>query len=190
MGALDGKFVVPNADVIWSAIKKSGIPQDRLSVMVLGKNSAYISQALSRGTFERENLKKLCEFLGINYDDAVVKVSTKKEDVVVASNNNTEVTIPHLETLIVGMNTMYEMQKEYSATMKDLLVEIRALNTKQNRIENALGQLVQNSIITKENTNKICDSTNAIRSQLNLANGRLKDLVDGVKKNEKTYKVV
>ena len=188
MGASDGKFVVPNADVIWSAIKKSGIPQDRLSVMVLGKNSAYISQALSRGSFERENLKKLCEFLGINYDDAVVKVAPK-EDVAVASNN-TEVTIPHLETLIVGMNTMYEMQKEYSATMKDLLVEIRALNTKQNRIENALGQLVQNSIITKENTNKICDSTNAVRSQLNLANGRLKDLVDGVKKNEKTYKVV
>jgi len=189
MGASGKEFVVPNGEKIWEGIKKSGITQDKLSVMVLGKNAAFISQSISRGTFDAEQLQKLCSFLGIDYEECILKEVPKKEESVKKDEKLADAT-PHLETLIVGMNTMYEMQKEYNTTLKDLLVEIKALNAKQNRIENALGQLVQNSIITKENTNKICDSANSIRSQLNLANGRLKDLVDEVKRNEKTYKVV
>ena len=184
------KFVVPNGDKIWEGIKKSGIAQDKLSVMVLGKNNGFISQSILRGTFDAEQLQKLCSFLGLEYEECIIKdVPKKREEPVVAEKKSTDAT-PHLETLIVGMNTMYEMQKEYTEAIKELLVEIKALNQKQNRIENALGQIVQNTIILKENTSKIADSTNAVRSQMNLANGRLKDLVDGSKKYDKTYKVV
>lgn len=183
-------YVKFNGELVRSTIKKMGLTMDKISTMVLGTDQSYTSKACNTGRINDVYLRKLCEFLSLNYDTVLIADVLKESATKSVASNNPEVAIPHLETLIVGMNTMYEIQKEYSATMKDLLVEIKALNAKQNRIENALGQLVQNSIITKENTNKICDSANSIRSQLNLANGRLKDLVDGVRKNEKTYKVV
>lgn len=179
------RFVKPNGDKILEGIKKSGITQDKLSTMVLGKNPAYISQSIARGSFDIEQLQKLCQFLGLSYDECIIKDVPKKEESVAKEGKSADA-IPQLETLIVGMNTMYEMQKEYTEVIKSLLVEIKALNQKQNRLENALGQIVQNSIIIKETENKIADSTNAVRSQINLANGRLKDLVDWSKKYDKT----
>lgn len=201
MAVSDRKFVVPNGEKIWEGIKRAGITQDKLSTMVLGKNASYISQSISRGSFDAENLRKLCEFLSISYDECVVSEIKRAEKVELSTGENADI-VPYIQTLVAGLNTMYESQKEYAETMKQyvervgvlikgLSDEVKTINAKQNRLENALGQIVQNSLITKENTAKVSDSVSAVRSQLNIANNKLKELVDLEKKNEKTsYKVV
>jgi len=194
MRASDRKFVIPNGEKIIESIKKSGISQDKLSTMVLGKNSAYISQSISRGSFDAENLKRLCEFLGVEYETCIVSDVPKKAETVELSTGENADVVPYIQTMVAGLNTMYNMQKEYIESMKsaikELTEEIKSLNAKQNRLENALGQIVQSSLITKENTGKAVDTMSAVRSQMNMANSKLKELVDGSKRYDKTYKMV
>ena len=84
---------------------------------------------------------------------------------------------------------MYENQKKMVELMEQMLVEIKALSVKQNRLENALGQIVQNSLIIKDTTDKLHDDNSNIRSTLNLISGRAKDIslmMQGKKKNEQS----
>lgn len=171
----EGQYVSINAQMLSEAIKKSGVDQTKLSTMLLGKNNAYISQSITRGTFDKSELQKLCMFLNIDYDLVVVVPKMLKQETTVNPKEDS-LAIPQLETLICGTNFMYENQKKMLELMEQMLVEIKALSVKQNRLENALGQIVQNSLIIKDTTDKLHDDNSNIRSTLNLISGRAKDI--------------
>lgn len=173
----EGQYVNINSQMLSDAIKKSGLDQTRLSTMLLGKNNAYISQSIVRGTFDKDELQKLCTFLGIEYKLVVVTAEMLKQKEIVNPKDNVPI-VPQLETLICGTNLMYENQGKMIELMEQMLIEIKALNAKQNRLENALGQIVQNSIMVKDNTAKLHDDNSSIKSTLNLINGRVKDITD------------
>lgn len=182
----DGKFVDIDVEVLNKAIDKSGLDKVKLSSMLLGKNTAYISQSLIRGTFAIAELKKLCEFLGISVDSCIKK--SEPPLVVPEPSKNADDTSAKLETVIVGVGTLYEEQKKLTDLISQMLVELKALNAKQNRLENALGQIVQTSLVVKENTNKISDKQGEIKSQMNIISGRTKDIVNVFQKGGNSAK--
>ena len=171
----EGQYVNINSQMLSEAIKKSGVDQTKLSTMLLGRNNSYISQSIVRGTFDKVELQKLCTFLNIEYDLVVHVPEMLKHEETVNPKENVPI-VPQLETLICGTNLMYENQQKMLELMEQMLIEIKALSAKQNRLENALGQIVQNSIMIKDNANKSREESSAIKSALNLINGRVKDI--------------
>ena len=171
---VDGKYVNVNSEVIKTKIKACGITMDKLSTMVLGCDSSYVSKSLNAGRFHIDKLTKLCEFLNIDVDAIIIEVNVNREVV----GTSESLAAPQLETMIVGLNTIYETQRKMCEFMEQMLTEIKCTNAKQNRLENALGQIVQNTLILKETTNKISDKNNEIKSQMNLISGRTKDIVN------------
>ena len=178
----EGRYVEIDPELIEVSIKKSGLDKTKLSSMLLGKNTSYISQSLSRGSFDVIELKRLCEFLGISVDSCIKK--SESPLVVPEQVDKVAELGAKVETCITGIGTMYEEQKKITDLLSQMLVELRALNAKQNRLENALGQLVQNALIDKETQGKIYDNAKEMRSQVDLANGRLRDIIESLKKTK------
>ena len=165
-----------------NALEKMNVSLDKISILVLGRDSSYISKTTNRGRIQIEELKKLCEFCSINYDDVIVAPPEPTVTTQVVENKSESLSIAPLETIIVGLNTMYETQHKMCEVLDQILVELRANNVKQNRLENALGQIVQSSLILKENTNKIVDTQNHLKSQANIVSGRTRDIVQVLNK--------
>lgn len=178
------RYVEVDSAVINEAVRRSGLDKGKLSTMLLNKNQSYISQSLSRGSFNIVELKRLCEFLGIEVDSVIKK--SEPPLVVPEKSAETSDLGAKVETCIIGMGTLYEEQKKVTDLLSQMLVELKALNAKQNRLENALGQLVQNSIITKENVGKVLDVQNHLKSQANIISGRTRDLVQVFQKGGKS----
>lgn len=178
------QFVEVDSAAINEALRRSGLDKAKLSTMLLNKHKAFISQSLGRGTFNIVELKRLCEFLGVEVD-SVIK---KSEPPLVVPEKSAEADDlgAKVETCIIGMGTLYEEQKKVTDLLSQMLVELKALNAKQNRLENALGQLVQNSIVTKENVGKVLDVQNHLKSQANIISGRTRDLVQVFQKGGKS----
>ena len=168
-----------------SALEKMNVSLEKVSTLVLGKEGSYISKTTNKGRIQIEDLKKLCEFCSIRYEDVIVAPPDPTVTTQVVENKSDSLTVAPLETVIVGLNTMYENQNKMCAVLDQLLVELKALNVKQNRLENALGQAVTNMLIVKENTNKIVDAQNHLKSQSNIISGRARDLVQIFQKGGK-----
>jgi hypothetical protein len=87
-----------------------------------------------------------------------------------------------METLIVGVGTLYEEQKKTNDLIAQLLIEVKATNAKQNRLENALGQIVQNTIVAKDTASMMLKKETEIKDQMNLISGRTRDIVQAFQK--------
>ena len=170
------KFVQFKGEELRSAIDKMGLTMNKVSTMILGLDQSYVSKACKQGSMNDIYLRKLCEFFSLDYDSIIIKPEPPKLGLEPVMPQNP--TTAPLETLIVGLNTVYEQHKETNEILKELLVEIKALNVKQNRLENALGQIVSNSIAMKEHIVEMKEQHNYLKSQANITNGRLKDLVN------------
>ena len=180
-------YVRVDSEKIDNAINKTGMSKGKISAFVLKRDGSSISKALSRGSFDKNDLKVLCEFLDIDYNSVIVNST----EVPTVKTNNVKDTslVPQLETLICGSNLMYENQKKMIEIMENMLVEIKALGTRQNRLENAMAQIVQNGAILKDNANKINDGISNARSTLNLISGRLKDISNDVQRKGKVINI-
>ena len=77
MGNIYGKTSYFDTTVVENAIKICGITKQKLSTMVLDKDASYLSNALSNGKINTESLKKLCEFLSLEFDKTVVVMEDK-----------------------------------------------------------------------------------------------------------------
>lgn len=148
------------------ALEKTQVPGTTISKMVLGSNESYISSCLGTGKFNIQNLELLCSFLGIPASDVVLSDKYSNENIY---DDKTDL-------LVVGLNRIYETIQKQSEVFDQLLIEIKALNVKQNRLENALGQIVINTLTDKELNAKIKDDQVDIISKLNVISGRLKDI--------------
>ena len=86
--------------------------------------------------------------------------------------------IPQLDTLILGLNQLYEMQKLQNEGVNNLLEQIKITNTKINRLENALGQIVNHSIAIKDPLTNQHNSIRDIKSSTATINGRVRDILN------------
>lgn len=179
MGAVySDKVTYFNAEALEKAIKKIGIGKNKLSTMVMGRDASYLSNAITNGRANKEDLKKLCDFLSLDYDSVVID---KPQPETVDKPKSTPKDIVNLDALILGVNQLYQIEKTNSETMKEILEQLRVTNTKINRLENALGQTVSNVIEIKNTTNNNNTAIKEIKSSCNTMQGRLRDMINKFK---------
>lgn len=182
MGAsIYGKTTYFDTTAIKKVITDCGIPYNKISTMVLNKDASYLSNAISAGKMNTDCLKSLCAFLSLEYDDIVVVIEPekpKKQEVTEVPTTN----IPQLDVLIVGLNQLYETQKLEAECLKNILEQTKITNTKINRLENALGQIVNHAIAIKDQQTNIHNNIRDIKSSTATISGRTKDIYNKVEK--------
>ena len=184
-----------NTDIVKRRLSESGNSSIKLSTMLLNKSSNYISGSLDRGRMGEEELKKLCKFIDVKYEDVVIIPSEEpvKEPEAKSSSGNAGYDYnDKIDLLTVGVNTLYETQSDTNALLKDLIQELRATNTKLERmekrinsIETAAGQVVSKVIVANESHTEVSGHLREIKSTLAIVKGRTKDICDALTKDTK-----
>lgn len=175
---INGKVMVEfNVKMCKEAMDKINIAQGVVSKMVLGRDPSFISNSCARGTMNKDDLKKLCEFLSIEYN-TIIKPEPKKEE---PKSEHLATSIAHgqaVDTLIIGLNSLYELEKQNNKLMQDILKELQVNNTKTNRLENALGQIVSNTLVIRDTmNNSIVNYLRDTKSGVAVISGRTKELL-------------
>ena len=174
-GTMSKDTVIINNDKLSAAIKKSGVTMTKLSKLVLNRGDTYISEDLRDSRCNGDALKKLCDFLDLKCDDIIVPKETATED-----DNSTEIKtlsqVVNLDALILGINNLYQIEKDNAETMKQLLEQVRATNIKLGRFENLLGQMHANTIGIKDNTKELENVMRDTKSSVAGIAGRVRDI--------------
>ena len=171
-GGLKKDTVLIDSDKLLDAIKKSGITMTKLSTMVLGRGVTYISEALRDSRCNLGDLKKLCDFLDLKCDDIVKTPETPA----VADEQKAPAPTINLDALILGINNLYQIEKDNAETMKQLLEQVRATNVKLGRFENLLGQMHASTLGIKENVKEIEGLCRDTKSSVAGIAGRVRDI--------------
>ena len=92
-----------------------------------------------------------------------------------------------MDTVLVGIQVMYEEQKKTNELISELLKEIKAQNVKMDRVEkristveNAVGQILPKLIIVNDHEEDIVQYLRDIKSSTAILNGRTKDILASV----------
>ena len=169
-GVLTDKVVKFNSEIMQRAIKDSGITMNKLSRLVINRDPTYVSKAMNEGKCNKDDLKKLCEFLDVKYDEVIMLDESTATKPVVGNDAN-------IDLLIAGLNRLCEIEKANGEKLDAVLTEIKATNTKTNRLENALGQVVGNVIEIKNTENANNGLLKDLKSTGAVISGRLRDMV-------------
>ena len=180
---INGKVMVGfDVKALKEAIDKINIAQGVVAKMVLGRDPSFISNSCTRGTMNKDDLKKLCEFLSLEYDKIIIKPEPKKEE---PKSEHPATSIAHgqaVDTLIIGLNSLYEIEKQNNKLMQDILKELQINNTKTNRLENALGQIVSHTLVIRDTmNNSVVSYLRDTKSGVAVITGRMKDLLNKFK---------
>ena len=193
-----------NNDIIAKKLEEKGVSGKKVSSVILERSSNYISSCLKRQLIGEKELKRLCMFLDVNYDDVLIiepEIVEEKVEEVVKNNAVPDSTcIPDyndkIDLLTVGINTLYEGQCETNNLLKELIQEIKVTNQKLERveqkvntIENAVGQTVSKSIMILDTQKNIETHLRDAKSTLAIIKGRTTDIKDEVceKTSKKKY---
>lgn len=180
-GIMSKDTVILNSEKLLAAIKKSGVTMTKLSKLVLNRGDTYISEALRDSRCKADDLKKLCDFLDLKYDEIVVPKETEtKKDKPIEVKTPSQVV--NLDALILGINNLYQIEKDNAETMKQLLEQVRATNIKLGRFENLLGQMHANTIGIKDNTKELENVMRENKSSVAGIAGRVRDLTQQFKR--------
>lgn len=171
-GGLKKDTVLIDSDKLLESIKKSGITMIKLSTVVLGRGATYISEALRDSRCSLADLKKLCDFLDLKYEGIVKAPETPA----VADEQKAPAPTINLDALILGINNLYQIEKDNAETMKQLLEQVRATNVKLGRFENLLGQMHANTIGIKDNTKELESVMRDTKSSVAGIAGRVRDI--------------
>lgn len=169
-GTLSENVVKFNSEIVQKAIKDSGVTMSKLSKLVINRDQTYVSKALIDGKCNKDDLKKLCEFLDVKYDDVIMLDESTTVKPVIGNNAN-------LDLLVAGLNRLCEIEKANGEKLDNILTEIKSTNTKTNRLENALGQVVGNVIEIKNTENANNGLLKDLKSTGAVISGRLRDMV-------------
>ena len=89
----------------------------------------------------------------------------------------------NFEQIIAGMNAIFqlqkqlvELQKQQTETLNKVLSSLQANTAKQKNLENALGQLVTQTLTMKEHLVEVKSQNEYVKGQLNITNGKLRDI--------------
>lgn len=171
-GGLKKDTVLIDSDKLLDAIKKSGITMTKLSTMVLGRGSTYISESLRDSRCSLADLKKLCDFLDLNCGEIIKSPETPA----VADEQKAPAPTINLDALILGINNLYQIEKDNAELMKQLVEQVRATNVKLGRFENLLGQMHASTLGIKENTKDIESLCRDTKSSVAGIAGRVRDI--------------
>lgn len=171
-GGLKKDTVLIDSGKLLESIRKSGITMAKLSTMVLGRGSTYISESLRDSRCSLADLKKLCDFLDLNCSEIIKSPETPA----VADEQKAPVPTINLDALILGVNNLYQIEKDNAELMKQLVEQVRATNIKLGRFENLLGQIHANTIGIKDNTKELENVMRENKSSVAGIAGRVRDL--------------
>ena len=155
----------------------------RISTFILKRDFSYYSKVVRTGVCNVDDFKTLCAYYELKEDDYIIKKEEPTKVTSAETASKTPSQIVNLDALIVGINKMYQIQKDNSGIMLEMLQELENANKKINSLENALGQIVNNIIPIKENTDavrsdasKMVNTLAETRSAVNIIQGRIKEL--------------
>lgn len=157
------------------AIEDSKIPMVKISTMILGMEQTYVSKSLRDGKINKDKFKVLCDFFGLEYDNLIITPIPK-----VVTEEKKELPTPsqviNLDALILGINNLYQIEKDNAELMKQLVEQVRATNVKLGRFENLLGQMHASTLGIKENTKDIESLCRDTKSSIAGIAGRVRDI--------------
>ena len=189
------KTVKFNTKMLEEKLAENGISNRKLSSVVLDRSESYIRNCLDRELMGEKELRRLCLFLGVEYEDmlyvepeAVEEIPVEEvKDNTAPSPANTNDYNDKIDLLTVGINTLYEGQIETNELLKELIKEIKITNQKLERvekrvgsIENAIGQGVTKSIMILDKQNEIETHLRDAKSTLAIIKGRTTDIRDEI----------
>ena len=144
----------------------------KISTFILGADQTYYSKSINSGTININQLDKLCAYYDLDKNDYIVTTEEPKPVTIDSTSNNGQ-----LDTIIVGLNVLYEAQKQNNELMSQMLEQLKIVNTRVNRLENAIGQIVSNSIQIKELGEEAYKETKEVKSSVAIINGRVRDIL-------------
>ena len=149
----------------------------RISTFILKRDFSYYSKVVRTGVCNVDDFKTLCAYYELKEDDYIIKKEEPKEITHNEETTKTPSQIVNLDALIIGINNLYQIEKANNENIGELLRELKVTNTKINRLENVLGQLLTNSIPIKENSHKMVSALTDTRSTVATIQGRVKELL-------------
>lgn len=125
-------------------LKKRKIKQITASQFVMIKKQSYLTECISRGYISEESLKKLCGFLGIDVNSVIIKESEPEPKKEPKQFN--------FEDLIVGLNSLYNLENKILAEIKAQNEILRGLSAKKSQDSEMLKNINSN---LNANTEKV-----------------------------------
>lgn len=185
------QYVPFDGEKLGQICKKKNISMSRLSIVLCNRSSNFLSTAIRRGSIDKEVLPVLCDGLGVDINDLLVKPE-KEEPVPIEEPVKT-----NDDTIVVAIQVLYDEQKKTNDILQQLLVEIKGVNAKSGRIEgrmstieNAVGQLHTNVLKSNETLDYIYKEAKEVKSSVATVNGRVKDILNVKNGSEPKIKAI
>lgn len=156
------------------AIEGDRFAGTRIAEFIMGYDKTYWTSMKRDKKCNVKALEKLCAYYNLNKEDYLV--TEKPEEPKAVESKPVDI-----ELLIAGLNKLYEVEKANGEKMDAIIEQLRISNTKSNRLENAVGQIVGNVIEIKNTENQNNGLIKDIKSSLAIVCGRLRDLLSKFK---------
>ena len=180
-----------NSIKLKNALEDSPISVSKLSSMVLNRGTSYISGCIRDSSMGEEDLNTLCRFLNLKPADYILTEHTESNHLTnkktEKEQKNTSETIDYnskLDTLIVGLNVMYEEQSKTNKLLQQLIEmmsnngnKIENIEQRIKSIDNSSGQTLAKITEMKEYEEEIADSIIKLKSSVNTVSGRTNDIL-------------
>lgn len=163
-----------NSELLKKDLDGVGISCNKISEMILNKGPGYLSDCFRRSGMSETNLNKVCSFFSLKAEDYILRNKPKEEKETPAT--------PEVATPVVGIDTSSLLAGLHAIneTLKASLAMQTETRKKLNTLENALGKLVEGQAKMAElldvDLDSIDDTLGKVHSDLNIVNGRLKDI--------------
>lgn len=172
-GTVTEKVTRFDAKKVDDALRAMKLGKNKLSTLVLGRDASYMSGAITSGKCNKDDLKKVCEFLSLDYDSIIIT----DNEIPKTENPKTPKEVVNFDALIIGVNQLYQIEKQNGEIMQNILQELKVSNTKTNRLENLIGQIHTNTISIKDNTKEIENVSRETKSGVMTIAGRVRDML-------------
>lgn len=163
-----------NSELLNRDLRATNISLAKISETILGKGHAYLGNCLGRGCISESILKMLCDFFGFDAKKyIIIDITETKEETVPKLAAPEAVVNVDTSSLLAGLYAINE-------TLKASLAMQTETRKKLNTLENALGKLVEGQTKMANHLDidldSIDDTLGKVHSDLNIVNGRLKDI--------------
>ncbi|HAL02504.1 MAG TPA: hypothetical protein DCP07_04035 [Lachnospiraceae bacterium] len=162
-----------NSELLDRDLRATKISLAKISETILGKGHTYLGNCLGKGCISESILMTLCDFFGFDAKKYILDTTeTKKEKATKLAAPEAVVNID-TSSLLAGLHAINE-------TLKASLAMQTETRKKLNTLENALGKLVEGQTKMANHLDidldSIDDTLGKVHSDLNIVNGRLKDI--------------
>ena len=150
----------------------------RISTFILRRDFSYYSKVVRTGVCNREDFATLCSYYELNQDDYILPETVEVTHTSEAKSEETAT--PNNDALVAILTNIYQTNKENSSIMIEMLEEMEKINKKLDSLSEVaavVSQMEEYSHQTAECTAKQTATIGEIRSNVNILQGRVKELV-------------